>query len=359
MFPDADAERHFRDEVWRKRTSLFQGVINPADIKVSRDEILALCGNELAESRKIGRSGQAYALDLGPFENVDLGWRDMIMVQGLEQFFPTIHEMLGRSFGFFPRWQVDDVMASVGDRYASCGPHFDHYDVFLLQLAGEKTWQLDNGPHSDDELDPDAEIKLLASFSAEQELTARPGDVLYVPPGAAHYGICATDNCITLSIGLRNPTIGEMVADLSEFLLDELDTPTALDTALHPAGAALDVGFRDKIAALILDDNLLNNWYGSYVTRLIEPGLLAGSMPGSLAGKTIHASLATRVTYRELPDRLMLYINGDIVELAPESIEWVRALSAQRSFDTSQVPEVDMDVIETLIEYGAVTAESE
>ena len=36
-----------------------------------------------------------------------------------------------------PRWRFDDVMVSFATDQAGVGPHFDRYDVFLLQGAGQ------------------------------------------------------------------------------------------------------------------------------------------------------------------------------------------------------------------------------
>ena len=98
--------------------------------------------------------------------------------------------LLQTEFTFLPLWQVDDVMASLGQSGASCGPHFDRYDVFLLQLSGSKSWQLDAGAHQEHQLQQDSELRLLERFEPSCSVQCEPGDVLYVPPGVGHNGIC-------------------------------------------------------------------------------------------------------------------------------------------------------------------------
>ena len=45
-------------------------------------------------------------------------------------------------FDFIPRWRLDDIMVSFSTPGGGVGPHFDHYDVFLIQGEGKRLWQL-------------------------------------------------------------------------------------------------------------------------------------------------------------------------------------------------------------------------
>ena len=49
---------------------------------------------------------------------------------------------------FVPGWRLDDIMISYAAEGGSVGPHFDQYDVFLIQAAGQRHWQL--GPQCDE-----------------------------------------------------------------------------------------------------------------------------------------------------------------------------------------------------------------
>src|SRR6056297_2952827 len=93
-------------------------------------------------------------------------------------------------------WRLDDIMVSYASDGGSVGPHFDHYDVFLLQGEGERLWRL--GQHCDEHspLVPGQSLRILASFDTREEYLLGPGDILYVPPGVAHWGI-AKGECTT------------------------------------------------------------------------------------------------------------------------------------------------------------------
>jgi len=99
------------------------------------------------------------------------------------------------------------------------GPHTDSYDVFLLQAYGTRRWQISSQVS---ELLPDLELKILREFTAEQEWVVSPGDLLYLPPGVAHYGV-ALDDCMTFSIGFLAPSHTDMLNDYVTFALNQLD----------------------------------------------------------------------------------------------------------------------------------------
>lgn len=84
-------------------------------------------------------------------------------------------------------------MISYAAAGGSVGPHEDLYDVFLLQGPGRRRWQLSTrGDHAVAEGAP---FKVLRNFSPEQELVLEPGDMLYLPPGVAHFGV-ALEPCM-------------------------------------------------------------------------------------------------------------------------------------------------------------------
>ena len=145
---------------------LFKAAIHPEAFHIDPADICALATLDEVESRMIG---PGHELLLGPFDNPAASASEpllpaghLLLVQCLEQHLESAAALLDGPFQFLPRWQVDDVMASLGDSDASCGEHFDHYDVFLFQHTGEKTWYLDDGGHTEDALSPEHDIRLLS-----------------------------------------------------------------------------------------------------------------------------------------------------------------------------------------------------
>src|SRR3546814_4626348 len=103
-------------------------------------------------------------------------------------------------------------MVSYAADQGGVGPHFDQYDVFLIQGLGQRRWRI--GAHCDQstELLPHDDLRLLAAFEASEEWILEPGDILYVPPGLAHEGVAVGDDCMTYSVGFRAPSRGELIA---------------------------------------------------------------------------------------------------------------------------------------------------
>ena len=104
-------------------------------------------------------------------------------------------------FSFIPYSRLDDLMVSYAPEGGGVGPHFDSYDVFLLQGPGRRLWQI--SAQQDKRLVEDAPLKILRDFRPEQEWILEPGDMLYLPPGYAHNGI-AKEPCMTYSIGFQS-----------------------------------------------------------------------------------------------------------------------------------------------------------
>src|SRR3546814_14884173 len=111
-------------------------------------------------------------------------------------------------------------MVSYAADEGGVGPHFDQYDVFLIQGLGKRRWQIGGLCDSSTELLPHDDLRLLAGFEAADEWILEPGDILYVPPRVAHNGVAVGDDCMTYSIGFRAPSRGELIADWCDHLLD-------------------------------------------------------------------------------------------------------------------------------------------
>src|SRR5690606_16336141 len=99
------------------------------------------------------------------------------------------------------------------------GPHFDYYDVFLVQGQGSRIWKTGQRCGESDLLRTGSGLKLLKEFHTEHEWLLEPGDVLYVPPGVAHWGV-SRDDSLCYSLGFRAPSLGDMLLGYGEYLAD-------------------------------------------------------------------------------------------------------------------------------------------
>ncbi|WP_413227157.1 JmjC domain-containing protein [Burkholderia sp. AU32262] len=206
---------------WQKKKPLLirqaiPGVASP----VTRDALFELAADYDAESRLITHFRNKWQLAHGPFEPDALpavtrkSWT--LLVQGLDLHVDAARALLDR-FRFIPDARLDDLMISYATDGGGVGPHFDSYDVFLLQVEGRRRWRV--GAQKDLSLQPDVPLKILENFEPSDEWVLEPGDMLYLPPHIAHDGV-AEGECMTCSIGFRAPSAGELGAQFLYYLAE-------------------------------------------------------------------------------------------------------------------------------------------
>ncbi len=227
QFPDAISTEDFLDRYWQK-APLFMPQALPAGLpELDSDELAWLATLSDIESRLIfsehNGDTTSYRVEHGPFDDKLLAalpphdWT--LLVQDVEKHLPDFRSFV-QTASFIPDWRIDDLMVSFAAPGGSVGPHRDNYDVFLCQGAGRRKWHIAPA-NADLRIVESGELSLLEAFADDSPVTARPGDVLYLPPGIAHWGI-AEESCMTWSIGMRAPTMQEFMAGLA--LNQESDT---------------------------------------------------------------------------------------------------------------------------------------
>ncbi|MBO6656256.1 MAG: hypothetical protein JJ934_05135 [Pseudomonadales bacterium] len=356
---NADELSEFQRTTWGRQPKVFRQAIDVTAFPISTSQLAELTGDELVESRMI--TGELELVH-GPFESdgdtsAHLPANTMLMIQCLEQHLQVARDLVNRKFSFLPSWQLDDVMASYGNDGANCGAHFDKYDVFLVQHTGHKVWHLDNGGHHESDLEDNADVRLLAAFSPTTTVVTEPGDVLYVPPGFGHHGICEGDS-ITLSVGIRNPTIAELLADLSEFAMYAMETNPTMTSQLFANEYNIDGDVISQIAGSmndVINLDLLRSWFGSYSSRLRAPELLSryalDPPPDLTPGVVLLATLPSRFTSAEHT----LFANGEFFTLEPSDQEWIKKLISDREFTLgTDVSTAGLQCLEQLLSSGAL-----
>lgn len=214
--------RSFLRRHWQKRLLLARQALPRYEKLVTREALFDFATREDVQSRLVTRSAKRWHVAHGPFSRRWMarlpasGWT--LLVQGVNQLLPAAQALL-LEFDFIPYARLDDVMVSYAPPGGGVGPHFDSYDVFLLQIAGTRRWRVSH--QRDLSLVENAPLRLLRNFRAGREWLLEPGDMLYLPPQVAHEGI-AVDHCLTASIGFRAPSAQELAARFLEFLQDEL-----------------------------------------------------------------------------------------------------------------------------------------
>jgi len=339
----------FLQRHWQRSPLLVRGALPGFRAPLSVDELAGLACEAEVESRLVrGRLGDSWRLDHGPFEEAilealpDRDWT--LLVQDVDKWVPEIAELLV-PFRFIPDWRIDDIMVSFAAPGGSVGPHTDQYDVFLLQAQGRRRWQLSE--HFDSALIPDIDLKILERFSPEQEFVVEPGDLLYLPPNVAHYGL-ALDSAMTLSIGFRAPNQRELIGACTEQLFDDAREELRFRDpgrpgAKHPSRIleADLLQLRQLVrSGLSLGDDELDRFLGRYLTRP-KPQLEVDGEPIEARridrrlsrGERIVRRLGARLLLAPRAAELWVFANGRDYQLELSELAWLEPLADGAAFD--------------------------
>jgi 50S ribosomal protein L16 3-hydroxylase len=269
----------FLAEYWQKKPLLIRNAISNFRPPVDGDDLAGMSLEAEVESRLV--IGEDWQLEHGPFDESrfkllpDRNWT--LLVQGVDLWVPEVSDLLAR-FDFLPPWRKDDVMVSYAEDGGNVGPHFDYYDVFLLQGLGQRRWQIGQLCDESETLSNDTPLKVLNNLQVTDEWVLDPGDMLYLPPMMAHHGV-AIGKCTTFSIGFRAPAATEMLDDLATELLSRDITPNHLsDPPLTAAMAsqAISSAYIEQVKLLLQetldDEQMLTEWFAQFMTEPKYPG---------------------------------------------------------------------------------------
>lgn len=330
--------QQFMRQYWHKKPLLVRGAIPNFTPPIDVRSLRRMAQDDAVESRLIRQQQDQWTLDHGPFKRLpgesQPNWT--VLVQGVNTLDDSAAQLL-EAFRFVPEARLDDLMVSLAGPGGGVGPHFDSYDVFLLQGHGRRHWRYGRG--RDLRLRDDMPVKILRHFEPEIEATLEPGDMLYLPPQWAHDGVALDGPCTTWSIGFRAPT----EADLLHGLLDDLanhppkararryaDPRQPATSAPAEIPADLIRACRRSLEQLVLDDARIADFLGRSMSEpkanvFFEPFDEAPDLGDGPWPLTLRLDRRTRM----LRAGAAHYINGERVELA--SSPWLQQLADQRS----------------------------
>ncbi len=268
----------FLKEYWQKKPLLVRQALPIEMPPLSKQELIGLACDEEANSRLVQERHPAgpWHVTYGPFLEEDFEalpashWT--LLVSDCEKLIPQLRYLV-EPFRFIPDWRIDDLMISYASDRGSVGPHIDEYDVFLLQLEGTREWHL-GGPVDNDDFVEGLELRIMREFQPEQVLQLVPGDLLYLPPRYAHYGVAA-GACMTASIGFRAPSYRDLLqAYMDEIVLRTPDTLQYEDANLLPQEQPGEISHRaiEQFRAIIdshlkLSREQFVDWLGRYLSE--------------------------------------------------------------------------------------------
>ncbi|WP_062733210.1 cupin domain-containing protein [Sphingobium abikonense] len=372
MFPSFDAEAFLRDH-WQKRPLLIRNPwgawVNPLE----PDELAGLACEEGIESRIVVQRDGDWALEHGPFGEdrfATLGgspWT--LLVQAVDHHAPDVAALIA-PFRFIPDWRIDDVMVSYASDGGGVGPHFDQYDVFLVQGLGRRRWRV--GPRCDRDtlLRPHGDLRLLPDFTATDEWVLEPGDILYVPPGFAHDGVAVGDDCMTYSIGFRAPSRPDMLIEWAEHLAaampdDDLYADPDLKPVANPGEVAPDAIARlhAMTIAAMADRSAFADWFGQHVTtpkypdadwRPKEPVTTEDMLALIDAGAALMRNPASRFAFFRSENGVTLFVDGSAYPCAGDLALLAQQLCAHPAVTLDRSMAAGIDLLVTLVNQGSL-----
>lgn len=341
----------FLKEYWQKKPLLIRQAYPDFQSPLDGDELAGLSLEDEVESRLVLEHGKTpWEVEHGPFAEERFSqlpeshWS--LLVQAVDQWVPEVHELL-KDFRFIPSWRLDDIMVSYAPDQGSVGPHFDYYDVFLLQGAGKRRWRVGQMCNADSPRIPNIALNILSEFDQTEEWVLEPGDMLYLPPGVAHWGI-AEGESITYSIGFRAPSHADILSELSQDIADSLSNDERYsdpDLQLQDNPGQLPpaaIAHLREILNQQLTDERIASWFGRYMSERkyveeleFEPMDAEEWLAELEEGLLLWRHPAARFAWYELtPGRALLFVDG---AQFPVSSDFARYLCESDEIDLASL----------------------
>ena len=331
---------------WQKKPLLIRNALPGFKPFLTRQQLFAMAADEAVESRLIVHQAKGWTLKHGPLARTALPPikqpRWTLLVQGVDLHVNAAHELLQR-FRFVPDARLDDLMISWASDGGGVGPHFDSYDVFLLQASGQRHWRI--GRQKDLTLEEGVPLKILSNFEPEEEHLLNPGDMLYLPPRWAHDGVAVGDDCMTYSVGFRVPQRGGLAGELLQRMADDFEDATLYRDPAQPATAtpaamppALEAFAVDALQRLLAERQSLACALGEVMTEP-KPRVWFEEPEADWAPGAVQLDRRTRMMY----DKRHVFINGESLHAGGADARLMRALADERRLTAAQVQRASAD----------------
>jgi 50S ribosomal protein L16 3-hydroxylase len=331
----------FLADYWQKKPLLIRRAIPNFKGLLTPNELAGLACEDGVQARIIQQKKDNWSVKNSPFNEGVFAklpaknWT--LLVQGVNHYLPEAAYLLGL-FNFIPHARLDDLMVSYAPTGGGVGAHVDSYDVFLLQGMGERNWKI--SAQKDLSLVENVPLKILKNFTAEQEWTLEAGDMLYLPPHIAHWGISESDDCMTYSIGFRAPKTQELQHEFLNYLQDNLKSEGLYQDAdltlqNHPAeiSDAMVAKVDAALRGIFWNKDNVADFLGKYLTEpkldvVFEPNrkISKAEFIKQLSKKNLHLSLKSQMLFT----KNQFYLNGEKLTVPTEIIDVMKTFADKK-----------------------------
>lgn len=350
----------FLAEYWQKKPLLIRQAIPNFTGLLTPNDLAGLACEDDVQARIIKNNKDKWRVQNSPFDETDfakLPKRDWtLLVQRVNHYLPEAADLLAQ-FNFIPHARLDDLMVSYAPAGGCVGAHVDSYDVFLLQGSGKRNWKIST--QTDLSLVEGAPLKILQNFKAEQEWVLEAGDMLYLPPQIAHWGVAETDDCMTYSIGFRAPKTQELMHEFLSYLQDNINAEglyadPELQLQNHPAeiSDAMVNTVETMLKNITWDKNNVADFIGKYLTEPKPDVMFEPPRATSLAALT--QQLSQKALYLDLKSQMLFradqfYLNGEPLAVPSHLMPCMRELADKRYLNTPALQANIHEVLATVL----------
>jgi len=238
--------------------------------------------------------------------------------------------------------------------------HYDTHEVLVLQIAGEKHWQIFAPPlqlpHRTQTFSPERHA---AGAPPLGELRLRAGDLLYLPRGYLHSTTTSGSFSAHVTVGITVYTWVELAAEL----LQSAVADPRFRRALPPGFASRTAGQQALAREL---SELIASWcqHADYdqiiasflqrvrTTRARAPGVFRADVSAVGPGTVLCIAAQRRYALAEEADHAVLAIDERRVLLPPATRPALQAICSGRPFSAAALPgALSLDARLTLVRY--------
>ncbi len=374
----------FLSEYWQKKPLLIQNAIPDIVPPVAADVLAGLACEADVEARLIihrasANKEQAWELKHGPFNDdifsalPETHWT--LLVQAVDQWLPEASRLL-QQFEFIPRWRIDDLMISYASDGGGVGPHYDNYDVFLVQTTGKRRWEIGGLYNESSPRLENLPLTILSEFEALETWVLEPGDILYVPPGYGHNGTAEGDDCMTCSVGFRAPSHSEILREYTDHIGEQLNEASRYadpDLLAQTNTGEISAQALDKIQHILRqyveDKDAISDWFGRYITTpkyhqahdleidKTESDYSIANLQSHLkAGGLLARNESSRFAFEIQNEQHILFVDGQRFETSKELTAFVETLCSEieLSYVNFNPSEKNLNFLLRLIQHGSL-----
>ncbi len=372
----------FLAEYWQKKPLLIKNAISNFEGLLSPEELAGLACEDDVQSRIVEYKKGKWHASHGPFEDDDFArlpqkpsaqhnWT--LLVQSVNHYLPEGAALL-QQFDFIPHARLDDLMVSYAPDGGGVGPHFDSYDVFLLQGQGKRLWRISE--QTDLSLIEGAPLRILQNFDTAQEWLLEAGDMLYLPPHLAHWGIAVSagkTDCMTYSIGFRAPKNQELATEFLGFMQDKLNQDQITlagiyqdaDLTLQDHAAEISSTMVNKVSLdlqkIKWSDEMVAEFLGTYLSDPkadvvfdANKKISVKSFSEKIAKLGLGLDLKSQMLFFSKEQVVKFFMNGETALFTGDSAELLKLLADKRNLTPEELANnvrVDATLLQQLYDW--------